>query len=1007
MSDLIPVELLEQIEKGGCVLFLGWSFPEISQGILTDTVLADRLRKRVQFNEPGKTLDEISEYFEAEKGRQALITYVCDVISEYDQPPEYYKLILNLPFNVIVSTSLDTYIKEIFQEKKKGFIYVTKDEEIPFIEENKEKVLIVKLYGDIDNRSSIIITKDDHISFFDKFPSLSDLLKFYFSTKTLVFVGYNLNDPHFSQLYAYTNQRTKGYQKRAFAIVPNASDYQKTVWSKKNLNILDIPIGVFSTEVGKNLKPVSYKVEKSISISQVKPKSLFPYKFLHSFDEEDAEIFFGRKEEIEQTIHKLLSSKLMILFAKSGFGKTSLINAGITPILWNSGYLPVYARCSSDPLVAIKANIIDRLTKLSLPDEKISCLKKSFNLKLSEFIGIVNKIQDRRLIVFLDQFEEFFISLGEETKNQFIKELSECIDSTLDVSILLSLREDFLPDLQDIKQLRDLISDTYRLKALNPIAAHDAIIQPAQKFNISVESTLVEVVIKELTDKGQIDPAQLQIVCDRLYKQLPKGSNNISMCLYEDLGGVRQILSDYLDEILFKYGSIRMPVAQKILRNMVTSWFTRIPITYSEAVLQTSNIPNWSEKDTKELLSDLIKDRLIRRTIDSNEEAYELTHEYLINKIREWIDLEQLKVKEAQDLLRQHLNNWQRHKIEMSRSALEIIDIQREKLILDNKQRAFILIASTQYDYNFEYWLKTNLDNPIAINYMSELLNSNNLVVRNLSGVGLSALSPDNKTQKVILRVYKNTANPHVIKRISELINIGIRFPDGFVNEVQKVIDGRFLGNMVLVPAGEFLMGTDKETIEKSESQLSLDNFSGQYPQRNVWVDEFRIDKFLVTKAEYKEYKPDYEVKPGQENFPATDISYYEALEYAKWIGKDLPNEEEWEKAARGVDGRNFPWGNDWDVSKCNTKLSGHSGLSSVNKYPKGESPYGCLDMSGNVWEWTSSWHEDYKEQKVVRGGSWSEMGILPWCWYRFRYGPNTGQQNVGFRCIIRSNLEQ
>ncbi|MFZ5902759.1 MAG: SUMF1/EgtB/PvdO family nonheme iron enzyme [Chloroflexota bacterium] len=1016
-TPVIPVELIEQVSKRGCVLFLGWSYSSPKPGILTDKLLAQKLSERVGFYDPSKTLAEVAEYFEAQRGTNALNQFVYDIIASYDKPPAFYNGLLRLPFNIVVSTSLDNYEKRVLHDMGEKLHYVIRDEEIPFIENDKEARIVVKLYGDIDNRSSMVITKEQLIGFFDRLPSISDLLKYYFSTMTLVFIGFNLDDPHFSQLYAYTNQRTKGYQKRAFAVVPGVNEYQKTIWGKKNLNILDIDIDLFVDELENSI--VSYPISKREFVPQLETKTpkgfKTPYKFLNSFDEDDVDIFFGRDREINQALHKLLSSKLMIVYGKSGYGKTSLIKAGIIPRLLAGDFLPIYTRCSIDPLLSVKASIIDRLGDLATSTATINRFSEFTKLSLRKFIVELYKIQSRRLVIFIDQFEEFFISLGDETKKQFVRELGECVDSSLDVTFLLSLREDFLGDLQDIKSFRSFIGDSYRLKALGTQAAQDAIEEPAKKFGLSVESKVVDNIINELADKGQVDPAQLQIVCDRLYNRLPESSNEINETLYNDLGGVKQILTDYLDEILFDFGTKRMTVAHKILRNMVTSWFTRIPITYAEAALSASDVPEWSELDTKELLSDLIKVRLIRRIVETSDESYELTHEFLINKIREWIDLEQLKVKEALDLLRQELNNWQRHQIPMDKSKLAIIGSQREKLMLDNKHKAFVLIAATQYDVEFEYWLKRNDGNPLAVEHLDRLLlTSTSNFTKNLAGLGVSAFSREEKAINDVLHTYESVANPNTINRMHALEKQSFSFPVDFEKKVELLVRERFTKNMALVPNGKFIFGTHKEKIVEyingipdPDKRPPLSFFDGQYPQKEIELDEFLIDKYLVTNAEYQEFKPEHTFESGKENHPAVGVSYYDALEYAQWLGKDLPTEEDWEKAARGSDGRDFPWGNQWKSKEeggfdvCNTSNTGHEGTTPVDMFPAGVSPFGCYDMAGNVWEWTTTSAE--KDYKVLRGGSWSRYSLLPWCWYRFSYKPDQGYPNVGFRCMKRS----
>ena len=162
---------------------------------------------------------------------------------------------------------------------------------------------------------------------------------------------------------------------------------------------------------------------------------------------------------------------------------------------------------------------------------------------------------------------------------------------------------------------------------------------------------------------------------------------------------------------------------------------------------------------------------------------------------------------------------------------------------------------------------------------------------------------------------------------------------------------------MVNIPAGDFQFGTDNE---------------------NVWLDEYAIGKYPITNQEYKAFTDatgyqtpvhwvDGKIPEGKENHPVVNVNYYDAQAYCKWLSKitgetyRLPTEEEWEKAARGADGRRYPWGNEWNSNLANTVESGIGDTTPVGKYsPNGDSPYGVADMVGNVWEWTSTeWEED------------------------------------------------
>lgn len=214
---------------------------------------------------------------------------------------------------------------------------------------------------------------------------------------------------------------------------------------------------------------------------------------------------------------------------------------------------------------------------------------------------------------------------------------------------------------------------------------------------------------------------------------------------------------------------------------------------------------------------------------------------------------------------------------------------------------------------------------------------------------------------------------------------------------------------VVYIPPGEFLMG------------LSLYPEGSEYPQHTVYVDGFWIGKYEVTMAQYRRcveagacHRTEelYARKP--EDFPVVYVNWYRAQEYAQWAGGRLPTEAEWEKAARGTDGRTYPWGDMWDPTRCNTKDSGPGGRTPVGAYsPAGDSPYGVSDMAGNVWEWTSSLLRPYpynpsdgredphsKEDRVIRGGGWSYVADNSRSWIRYAAPPGEGRRSLGFRLV-------
>lgn len=223
--------------------------------------------------------------------------------------------------------------------------------------------------------------------------------------------------------------------------------------------------------------------------------------------------------------------------------------------------------------------------------------------------------------------------------------------------------------------------------------------------------------------------------------------------------------------------------------------------------------------------------------------------------------------------------------------------------------------------------------------------------------------------------------------------------------------------NMVLVAEGEFAMGTAaSETPSANQPRVLAD----ARPRRNVKLPAFWIDKTEVTNAQYKafcdatKYPPpphweDGKVPEEQQEFPVARVSWFEARAFARWAGKRLPTESEWEKAARGTDGREFPWGNDFDRSRLIYEARGPE---KVGSRPGGASPCGALDMAGNVWEWTDSWYQAYPDApfqfpeygqkfRVARGSSWAaSFEQSARTFYRSLARATTRSEFIGFRCV-------
>ncbi len=226
-------------------------------------------------------------------------------------------------------------------------------------------------------------------------------------------------------------------------------------------------------------------------------------------------------------------------------------------------------------------------------------------------------------------------------------------------------------------------------------------------------------------------------------------------------------------------------------------------------------------------------------------------------------------------------------------------------------------------------------------------------------------------------------------------------------------------GEMVLIPAGEFIFGSNE------------DKDSASYPEQKINLPAFWIDKYEVTNAEFLDFaiKTGYQGEgakegkdwrqfftPDKAKYPVLFITWNDAKAYCESLGKRLPTEEEWEKAARGTDGRRYPWGNEWDASKSNTYEAGLRNPTEVGQFPD-ISPYNVHDMLGNVQEWTASWYKGYKGNpkksenfgerfRVLRGASARIYGSRAHLWDRSAYLPKS-LYDFGCRCAKDATPEE
>ena len=248
----------------------------------------------------------------------------------------------------------------------------------------------------------------------------------------------------------------------------------------------------------------------------------------------------------------------------------------------------------------------------------------------------------------------------------------------------------------------------------------------------------------------------------------------------------------------------------------------------------------------------------------------------------------------------------------------------------------------------------------------------------------------------------------------------------------------RWEADMVLVPAGIFSFGTDRRDAAGGALSVGIPKpwYADENPRQQVFLKAFYMDRYEVTNRRYKVYVDATGAMPpaywrgngfpeGRDDHPVTGVNWFDAANFCEWAGKRLPTEKEWERAARGVNGNQYPWGNEFHIENANlaAKAGGKTKIVKVGSFPGGVSPEGVYDLIGNVWEWTADSYGPYKgggyrsprydgRYKVLRGASAAYIGHFPGVSYdevlkKYSRGgyrqpalPDDTAEDVGFRCV-------
>jgi len=679
-----------------------------------------------------------------------------------------------------------------------------------------------------------------------------------------------------------------------------------------------------------------------------------PYRFLDAYGPRDRSIFFGREREAALLYSWILTRRWLVLYGRSGVGKSSLLGAGVMPLLEESDCQVWTVRCLDDPVAQLGG---------------------------LEAVRAAAEASPRRLVLFFDQFEEFFVRLESPQR----QELAELIGQLAEVSrlhMLFSLREDFLAELAELEEwIPTLLDSRFRLTALTREQARQCICGPAELFQLQLDPLLVEELLNELESQG-VEPPELQIVMDRLWDFRQEGP--IGLEVYRRLGGVRSVLLDYLHEAMQGWGG---ELPRLILSALVSERGTKQALT-----LTTLDRKLGHPEGLAAALQSLVQSRLVRTV----QNYFELCHEYLIEEIQSWADQDELARRHAEMVMHSELESWENLKSLVSPQRLTLVVQELEGLTPSQSEWELLLRASMVHG------IPLSRQGPQTQELLLKLLDEDwdGLVQRRVLEQ-LAGLPLEEAACRQFLEAASRHSNPSLLE------SVGRRLDGIFYEALAAATRQRFFGSaaMAYVPKGPAWIGSFSSQRAARKTQLPRywhARVDSERELAEVEVSSFWVDRTPVTNLHFAEFRPPHiDRYPDEEHHhPVVSVSWHDAQAYAQWLGKELICELRWEKAARGTDGRLYPWGNEYDGKLLNAQEGGLRTTSDVNLHPAGASPYGCLEMAGNVWEWTASSWSEGMPFKVQKGGSTLNPAALQACSSRQEAFPDFVLQWVGFRLM-------
>jgi len=794
-----------------------------------------------------------------------------------------------------------------------------------------------------------------------------------------------------------------------------------------------------------------------------------PYKGLRAFREEDSGDFFGRSSLIDDLLKAIedenKSARLLAVLGASGSGKSSVMMAGVLPQL--RGKHPDWIFL--DPIVP-SANPLESLT-ITLARQFENKSQKAIREDLLDrttrgLHALCRELSDKPVILYIDQFEEVFTLVEKETdRRQFIDLITTAANQPDGViTILLSMRADFYDRPAQYREFGNLIEKQHVLITPMTLAdLYDVVQLPAQLPDVGMnfDDNLVTEMVFAVREEAAALPL-LQFTLDQLFQR--REGNRLTKSAYDAIGGVQGALAQHAEATFNNLPSDgHKTLARALFLRLIEAGHTEQDTTRRRASYSELTLPDVTQtRILQETADAFVNARLLVSDVGSppvqrgdgrGDSTLEVSHEALI---REWGRLGDWLRDAREDLrlqksLSADVAEWQRRSKpdDMLYRGTVLAEAQTwaERNTASRDETTFInesIRAETERQSK-EQRAAHNLRYAVIGLGAVVVLASIGLVLifaRNNADLQVEADAIQATSTAVVAQagtiesdayivqtdVADDVYNAESIAGTSEYqadyVELQVNYAatrdfgispfditltpanDFFAtatayagfNDWEPVIEEFDGVEMVLVPAGCFYMGSNVNSIEQPIHEICFD-------------EPFWIDRYEVTNEQYESTGcEDYPSEPEQ---PRNCVTWFDAQAHCEARGGTLPTEAQWEYAARGVNNLVYPWGNEFVAD--NVVYSGNSEQTApIGSRPDDVSWVGAHDMSGNVWEWTSSIHQSYPYDaddgredmsdtssiRVLRGGGFNNSSFFLRSAERHFWFPVDDGVIVGFRCV-------